>query len=162
MKQNVLKVFFLVITISLIGCSSSPRFTNETGSSNRTQRIKDNTERVDEKSVERKNNSIVLESTTAIASFYSDKFHGSKTANGETYDMYALTAAHINYPFNTEVRVTNLINNKSVVLRINDRKPDTNGRAIDLSYRAAEILDMITSGLAKVQIEVLKWGEQNN
>lgn len=159
MKQNSLKVFFLINIITLVGCSSSPRFTNDSESSNRIERIKDRTSREDEKSYERNNNSVALESTIAIASFYSDKFHGRKTANGETYDMYALTAAHINYPFNTEVRVTNLTNNKSVVLRINDRKPDTNGRAIDLSYRAAELLDMVTSGIAKVQVEVLEWGE---
>ena len=72
--------------------------------------------------------------------------------------MYEYTAAHISYPFNTIVRVTNLSNNREVVLRINDRKPDTNGRAIDLSLKAAHELRMISDGIVKVKIEVLEWG----
>ena len=101
-----------------------------------------------------------LDSEVEIASYYSDDFHGKKTANGEMYNMYDYTAAHISYPFNTIVRVTNLSNNKEVILRINDRKPDTNGRAIDLSLKAAHELRMISSGIAKVKVEVLEWGNK--
>ena len=73
--------------------------------------------------------------------------------------MYDLTAAHKTYPFNTIVRVTNLSNGKSVKIRVNDRMPDYNPRIIDLSYGAAIKLDMLTSGIAEVKLEVLKWGE---
>ena len=100
-----------------------------------------------------------LDSDIEIASYYSDDFHGKKTANGEIYNMYDYTAAHISYPFNTIVRVTNLSNNKEVILRINDRKPDTNDRAIDLSLKAAHELRMISSGITKVKVEVLEWGD---
>ena len=73
--------------------------------------------------------------------------------------MYDLTAAHKTYPFNTIVRVTNLSTGKSVRLRINDRMPDYNPRIIDISYGAAIKLDMLTSGIAEVKLEVLKWGK---
>lgn len=160
MKNSKLIVLTFFVAIILAGCSSSPRFTDDNENTVHGERIDGTkTPEVVKPPIEPENVRI-LESATAIASFYADKFHGRTTANGETYDMHAMTAAHINYPFNTEVRVTNLSNNKFVVLRINDRKPDTNGRAIDLSYRAAELLDMVTSGIAKVNIEVLKWGDE--
>lgn len=89
------------------------------------------------------------------ASYYSDEFHGRKTANGEVYNMYALTAAHKTLPFGTRVRVTNLTNGKSVILRINDRMPGYKGRIIDVSFQAAKELDMLISGIAEVKIEVL-------
>ncbi|QQS38231.1 MAG: septal ring lytic transglycosylase RlpA family protein [Ignavibacteriales bacterium] len=142
----------------LAGCSSSPRFTSEDKDTNHQPRYRNEPEESGS-DTRTNNNPKVIESTTEIASFYAHKFHGKKTANGETYDMYAMTAAHISYPFNTEIRVTNLSNNKQVILRINDRKPDTNGRAVDLSYRAAELLGMIDQGIAQVRVEVLKWGQ---
>ena len=73
--------------------------------------------------------------------------------------MHGISAAHISYPFGTIVKVTNMSNGKSIILKINDRKPDTNGRDIDLSLGAAEKLDMVQSGIAKVRIDVLKWGK---
>lgn len=100
-----------------------------------------------------------LEVVKGIASYYSDEFHGKKTANGETYNMYELTAAHKTYPFNTKVRVTNLSNGRSVELRINDRMPAYNKRIIDISFQAAKVLGMIISGIADVKLEVLEWGE---
>ena len=160
MKNSSLIFLTLFAVIILAGCSSSPRFTTDNEKTYDEERINRTKPAEVIKPPIELENVRVLESSNAIASYYADKFHGRTTANGETYDMYAMTAAHINYPFNTEVRVTNLLNNKFVVLRINDRKPDTNGRAIDLSYRAAELLDMVTSGIAKVNIEVLKWGEE--
>jgi rare lipoprotein A len=89
-----------------------------------------------------------------IASYYADKFHGRRTANGETYDMYAMTAAHPTLPFNTRVKVTNLENNHRVFLRINDRGPFKKGRIIDVSYSAARKLGMIRNGTARVRVEV--------
>lgn len=73
--------------------------------------------------------------------------------------MNALTAAHRTFPFGTQVRVTNLANSKSVVVRVNDRGPFKEGRLIDLSHRAARELDMISSGTAKVRLEVIRWGD---
>jgi len=87
-----------------------------------------------------------------IASYYAHKFHGRQTANGEIYDETKLTAAHRKLPFGTRVRVTNLENGKTVTLRINDRGPFVEGRIIDVSYRAAQDLDFISQGLAKVRV----------
>jgi rare lipoprotein A len=90
-----------------------------------------------------------------VASYYADEFDGRPTSNGETYDMHALTAAHRTLPFNTRVRVTNLSNGRSVVVRINDRGPFVSDRIIDLSYRAAEELSMVGPGTARVRIEIV-------
>jgi rare lipoprotein A len=104
----------------------------------------------------------VLETQTGVASYYGDKFDGKQTSYGEIFNKNDLTAAHIKYPYNTILRVINLLNNKSVILRINDRKPDFNGRVIDVSFGAAKKLDMIKNGITEVRIEVLKWGKENN
>jgi len=89
------------------------------------------------------------------ASFYADKFQGRTTANGEKYDHSKLTAAHLSLPFGTEIKVTNLTNNKNIVVRINDRGPFVEGRVIDLSKKAAQQLDFIPLGIVEVKIEVL-------
>lgn len=90
------------------------------------------------------------------SSYYADKFHGRKTANGEIFDMYKKTAAHKTLPFNTMLEVTNLENNQSVVVRVNDRGPFIGNRILDLSYGAAREIDMIASGVVKVKIKILK------
>ncbi len=92
---------------------------------------------------------------TGIASWYGRKFHGRKTANGEIYNMYAMTAAHKTLPLGTWVRVQNLKNKKKIVVRINDRGPFIQGRIIDLSYTGAKRLDIVDSGTAKVRITAL-------
>ena len=94
----------------------------------------------------------------AEASFYADKFHGRKTANGEIFNMYDYTAAHKTLPFNTILKVTNIANGKSVTVRVNDRGPFVEGREIDLSKAAAQKLDMINDGTAQVSIEILQLG----
>ncbi|MGP1362605.1 MAG: septal ring lytic transglycosylase RlpA family protein [Bacteroides sp.] len=88
------------------------------------------------------------------ASYYADKFHGRSTASGEKYDKTLFTCAHMTLPYGTNLKVTNLENGKSVVVRVNDRGPFSPNRIIDLSKAAAETLDMITKGLAKVRIEI--------
>jgi len=102
----------------------------------------------------------ILKSSTCFASYYAEEFHGKETANGEIFNMHNLTAAHISYPLNTICRVTNLKNDKSVVVRINDRKPDTNHRAIDLSLKAAQVIEMINEGEVKVRVDILEWGRE--
>ncbi|MCB1958951.1 MAG: septal ring lytic transglycosylase RlpA family protein [Rhodocyclaceae bacterium] len=89
------------------------------------------------------------------ASWYGRKFHGKRTANGETYDMYAMTGAHKTLPLPSYVRVTNLANGRSAVVRVNDRGPFHSGRIIDLSYAAAYKLDYLRQGSAEVEIEAL-------
>jgi rare lipoprotein A len=90
------------------------------------------------------------------ASYYADRFHGKSTASGEIYDRNKLTAAHLSLPFGTMVRVTNLVNEKQITVRVNDRGPYSENRIIDLSYKAMEALDGISAGIVEVKIEVLK------
>lgn len=89
------------------------------------------------------------------ASWYGKKFHGHLTSNGETYDMYQMSAAHKSLPLPSFARVTNLDNDRSVVVRVNDRGPFHDDRLIDLSYAAAYRLDMLQQGTARVEVEVL-------
>lgn len=93
---------------------------------------------------------------TGIASWYGPNFHGKQTANGEIFDMYELTAAHRTLQMPSIVRVTNLENGRSLVVRINDRGPFARGRIIDLSKRSADLLGFKNQGTAKVRVEVLK------
>lgn len=92
---------------------------------------------------------------TGIASWYGEDFHGKKTANGERYDMYAMTAAHRTLPFGTRVRVTNLGNGNKTEVRINDRGPFIPGRIIDLSRSGAKELGMLGPGTARVLVEAV-------
>lgn len=92
-------------------------------------------------------------SQTGVASWYGRQFHGRKTANGETFDMNALTAAHRSLPLNCYIRVTNKNNGKSVVVKVNDRGPFHGNRVLDLSYGAAKQLGITNAGTAKVSIE---------
>lgn len=92
---------------------------------------------------------------TGIASWYGKKFHGHTTSNMEIFDMYKLTAAHRTLPLPSYVEVTNLDNNKKVVVRVNDRGPFAGKRIIDLSWAAAKVLDYDTKGLANVHIRLL-------
>lgn len=101
----------------------------------------------------------VGQSFTGVSSYYGPKFHGKLTANGEVFDMYKSTAAHRFLPFETLVRVTNLENNKSVVVHINDRGPFVDDRILDLSYGAAKKIDMIETGIANVKLEILRLGK---
>lgn len=91
--------------------------------------------------------------TKGTASYYADFFHGRLTANGERFNMHALTAAHKTLPFGSMVRVTNLDNGKSVMVRINDRGPYVDGRIIDLSLKAARELGMVHHGIGRVLLE---------
>ena len=93
---------------------------------------------------------------TGIASWYGPGFHGKKTANGEIYDQDALTAAHRTLPLPSLVRVTNLQNGRSLVVRLNDRGPFKRGRIIDLSKRSADLLEITRQGTAKVRVEILE------
>jgi rare lipoprotein A len=95
---------------------------------------------------------VAAKSTTGVASYYKS---GKQTANGEPFNPNGLTAAHRTLPFGTKLRVTNLRTGKSVVVRINDRGPFIPGRVIDLSLGAAKLVEMTTSGVAKVTYSIL-------
>jgi rare lipoprotein A len=90
-----------------------------------------------------------------VASWYGPGFHGRKTATGEIFDMYAMTAAHKTLPIPSYAQVTNLENNRSIVVRINDRGPFVRNREMDLSYAAAKILDMTQGGTGKIEIKAI-------
>ncbi len=91
-----------------------------------------------------------------VCSYYGEKFHGRPTANGETFNMEKLTAAHKTLPFGTKLRVTNEDNEKSVIVRINDRGPFVKGRDLDLSKAAAREIGLIPYGVKTMKVEFLK------
>jgi len=99
-----------------------------------------------------------LDALRGVASWYGKVLDGHRTASGERFNMYALTACHPTLPFGTLVKVTDTTNKKSVIVRINDRGVLSNGRVIDLSYAAAEQLNFTHAGLASVKLEVVKMG----
>ena len=143
-SSNFIYFFKFFLLLIFVNCSSSPRY----GSS-------DYSPKNNSYSKIKKNKKVII----GESSFYADDFHGKITANGETYDMYGLTAAHKTLPLNTIIRVTNLSNKKSITLRVNDRGPYVKGRILDCSYGAAIKLDFINQGVAKVKIEVIEWGD---
>lgn len=96
-----------------------------------------------------------LYETEGFASYYSEDFHGKPTASGEIYDMYKFTCAHPYLPFNTWLKVTNVTNNKSVIVRVNDRGPFLRNRIIDLSFAAARALGAIGPGSIYVKLEIV-------
>ncbi|MCP9929037.1 septal ring lytic transglycosylase RlpA family protein [Cyanobium sp. CH-040] len=98
----------------------------------------------------------VINVSQGTASWYGPGFFGNRTANGEVFRPGTLTAAHRTLPFGTRVRVTNLHNGRSTVVRINDRGPFSGGRVIDLAHGAAQELGLVSSGLAPVRLEVLR------
>lgn len=154
-----------LVAFVLYGCAASPRFAAKGGGARSQPPASDGkketstpesgsaaTPRV--KAPEGK----ALLTLEGVASYYAHEFHGRLTSNGETFDMHSLTAAHRTLPFGTKLRVTNLENNRTVTVRINDRGPFKEGRIIDLAMGAAEELDMIRNGTARVRLEVLAWG----
>jgi rare lipoprotein A len=94
-----------------------------------------------------------------IASYYADKYHGRATASGEIFDMHKVSAAHQHLPLGTLVRVTNLRNQRTLEMTINDRGPFIKGRILDVSYKAAQELDFVVAGTTPVRIEVLEMGQ---
>lgn len=140
MIKKILKVIIVLFWLMLIvSCSSAVRFSTN-GSTIENENTFESKEYYE----------------IGEASFYASEFDGKKTASGEVYDMNQLTAAHPKLPFGTKLKVTNLKNNKSVIVRVNDRMPNYKGRVIDLSYRAAKEIGMVNDGIQEVKIEVIK------
>ncbi len=130
--KGVCRSMFVVAFVAalLIGCASAPTTTSPDGQSHEVE---------------------------GKASWYGEQFHGNQTASGETYNMHEHTAAHRTLPFGTRVRVTRADNGRSVVVRINDRGPFTDGRVIDLSYAAAAEVGMVNDGVAPVELDIVEW-----
>tara|TARA_B100001029_G_scaffold90305_1_gene74112 strand:+ start:46 stop:537 length:492 start_codon:yes stop_codon:yes gene_type:complete len=143
---------FILHVFLVYGCSSSPRYSKGDTPNVNQKTVSSEKDKKNRKGKHRK----VI---NGISSFYAEDFHGKLTANGEVYDMYGVTAAHKTLPLNTVCRVTNLENNKSLILRINDRGPYIKGRILDCSYGAAKKLDFINQGTTKVKIEVIEFGD---
>jgi len=145
--------FILILTILFIlpACASAPRFTSN------ASRFEDKTQKRFE-NLDQYKNAPALETVIGVASYYADKYNGLITYNGEVYDMNGLSAAHPTYQMGTVIRVTNLSNDKSVIIKINDRMPFRPDRIIDLSLGVAKELDMVTVGITEVKVEVLEWG----
>ena len=147
---QIIILYFLLF----FGCSSSPRYSRGDSSNIPKKTVKSKTSKSKGKS--KGNHRKIMK---GVSSFYAEDFHGKLTANGEIYDMYGVTAAHKTLPLNTICRVTNLENNKSLILRINDRGPYIKGRILDCSYGAAKKLDFINQGTTNVKIEVIEYGD---
>lgn len=146
MAANLIKLAAALLTVmTIIGCSSSPKYRRQP---------------VDTKFKWQGERQEVLFTRLGNASYYGDEFVGRKTACGEVYSHSRFTAAHRSWPFGTRVRVTNLKNNSSVVVIINDRGPFVPDRMIDLSKGAAQKIGMMKDGIVKVKLEVLEWGEE--
>lgn len=150
------RVVFVLIALLLVNCAASPKYrTGERYPASLPGRpIVRGTADVPKELVDAPS----LKTLHGKASWYGPKFHGRKTANGETYNMYGNSAAHKELPFNTWVRVINLKTNNAILTRINDRGPFIKGRIIDLSYGAAKDLGMIIDGVVDVKVEVVRWG----
>lgn len=149
--------FLTISALSLFlvfGCSSGNKNTRVSGGNNNAKSLKGNNpfyEVYGERYYVLSSNSGYEKE--GVASWYGKKFHGKQTSNGEIYDMYAMTAAHKTLPLPSTVRVTNLRNGKSVIVRVNDRGPFVDNRLIDMSYAAAKELDMIQNGTTLVRVE---------
>ena len=154
MNIIITKIYYLIIISIVLSCAASPRYkaNNNKYKSSKSKKVgKGKTN----KSTFNKN----IMTYRGLSSYYGHKFHGKLTANGEVFDMYGLTAAHKEMPFNTIVRVTNKNNGTSLIIRINDRGPYIDGRILDCSFGAAKKLGFVKEGIAPVKIEVIEWGD---
>jgi len=133
----------LILSFVLFSCVSTPRYSSSFSASHQPNHK-------DSKNI-----------FYGVSSFYGldDGFDGNLTANGEVYDKDAISAAHKTLPLNSIVKVTNMKNERTVTLRINDRGPYIKGRILDCSYGAALKLDFVEQGTTEVKVEVIKWGD---
>ena len=153
--SSILKLccFFL-----LLSCHSSKMAQQRkaTHKSSKTVAKKKKTTSEKDKSVAETSSTVSTMATSGVASYYHNKFNGRKTASGEVFSNNKLTAAHRTYPFGTYLKVTNVANGKSVVVKVNDRGPFTKGKELDLSRKAfMDITDNPNKGILQVNIEVV-------
>tara|TARA_B100001029_G_C14764185_1_gene287612 strand:- start:54 stop:596 length:543 start_codon:yes stop_codon:yes gene_type:complete len=168
-KYNITKIIFLNFVLYFcFYCTPAPRYKSDsidkTHSSSKVHNKSTSKNKISpKKSKKNKSNTKTYNPKKTIykgmSSFYGPKFHGKLTANGEIFDMYGVTAAHKEFPFNTITRVTNENNGKSLIIRINDRGPYIDGRILDCSFGAAKKLGFVSEGVAPVKIEIMEWGD---
>ena len=150
--RSLAKVLFTLILVALVGFTlvvNEDKITEPVVTENMVT-VEEETISADRSLVE------FVDKGNMKASWYGPGFHGRKTANGEVYDQNSFTAAHKSLKFGTLLKITNLKNNKSVVIRINDRGPYIHGRDLDLSKAAASELGMVRKGVAKLKVEEIK------
>ena len=150
--RSLAKVLFTLVLVALVGFTlvvNEDKITEPVVTENMVT-VEEETISADRSLVE------FVDKGNMKASWYGPGFHGRKTANGEVYDQNSFTAAHKSLKFGTLLKITNLKNNKSVVIRINDRGPYINGRDLDLSKAAASELGMVRKGVAKLKVEEIK------
>jgi len=157
------RIIYLTFIIIVAGCSANPQY-GDSGGAKRQVHSKYTTKlskaKVNESIAKAEKIDVkVGDNLTFVCSYYGKKFHGRPTANGETFDMYKLTAAHKNLPFNTKLKVTNPDNGKSVIVRVTDRGPFVEGRDLDLSFAAAKQIGLIAYGVKELKIEVIEVGK---
>jgi len=140
-------IFFYILLFSLLKCSTGAKFSRTPKYTREFSREQASQYRVNQ----------VLKGE---CSYYADKFHGKKTANGEIYNMNAFTAAHRTLPFNTILEVKNIKNGKTVRVRVNDRGPFKKGRILDISLAAAKKIDLVRMGVAQIEAKIIKLGDK--
>jgi peptidoglycan lytic transglycosylase len=150
--RSLTKILFVLVLVALVG------FTLVVNEDKIIEPVvTDNVVSVEEETVTADRSLVeFVDKGSMKASWYGPGFHGRKTANGEVYDQMSFTAAHKSLKFGTLLKITNLKNNKSVVVRINDRGPYVDGRDLDLSKAAALELGMVRKGVAKIKVEEIK------
>ena len=150
----------VVASLLIFGCASTPRFTEkESHDHDGTVRLREESPAKEDQPAHVAPSGKALLTLEGVVSYYAHDFHGKETSNGETFNMNNLTAAHRTFPFGTKVKVTNLENNKSVIVRVNDRGPFVVGRIMDLSMGAAKEIGLIKTGTTRARLEVLQWGD---
>jgi rare lipoprotein A len=155
----------IAFSVMLMSCASTPRFAekethtrSEEGRTKDEKKPKEDSKGRDDQRSKAASGKTLL-SLEGVVSYYAHDFNGKMTSNGETFDMNDLTAAHRTFPFGTQVRVTNLENGKSVMIRVNDRGPFVEGRIMDLSMGAAKEIDLIKTGTTRARLDVVRWGD---
>jgi len=152
-------ISLVIVLILSFGCTPSPRY--KTGTVNKIKKKSSNKVIFTKPSKKIPNYDRSKKTIKGVSSFYglNDGFHGKLTANGEVFDMNAMTAAHKTLPLGSLVKITNLGNDKSVIVRINDRGPYVVGRILDCSYGVARDLGFVDQGTAIVRINVIEFGD---
>ncbi len=159
-------IYSLSVLVIIFSCVASPRYSSKSnkksikGNIEKTTKsnsssASNNNRRYSSNSNSKIRNDVIV----GISSWYGPNFHGKLTANGEVFDQYGVTAAHKTLPLGTVVRVTNLDNEKSIILRINDRGPYVGDRVLDCSYGAAKKLGFMKKGTANVEIKIIELGD---
>ncbi|WP_073507709.1 septal ring lytic transglycosylase RlpA family protein [Streptobacillus notomytis] len=159
--KKILTIFLLTLTLLLVNASENISGSHIENVEVKGEDIKELISELKEQSqpVEEENIREMVETEiyqTGIASYYGERWNGRKTANGEIFDTWKVSAAHKKLPFGTKVKVTNISNGKSVKVRINDRGPYIKGRVIDLSKAAFKEIENFEKGITKVKLEIVK------